>query len=119
MARDAIKRTGGNGRRSTAVSYDGLVYTSGVTTTALQEAVRGQTQDVLQQLDAILARHGTDKSRVLRADITLTDMADYGEFNAAWDEWVTDNEEPVRSVTQGGLAVEGYRVKIALIAANG
>lgn len=112
-----IKRHGGNGRRSLCVSYGGLVYTSGITATNLDGDAAAQTQDVLRQLDALLERRGIDKSRVLTATITLASMADYGDFNAAWDAWVVDGYEPARSVTEGRLAVPEYKVKIALVAA--
>ena len=61
--------------------------------------------------------HLTERSRVISATITLADMADYGAFNAVWDQWVADGFEPVRSVTEGHLAVPEYKVKISLIAA--
>lgn len=113
-----IKRNGGNGRRSLSVVSNGLVYTSGITSTNLEADITGQTQDVLRVIDNILARNGTDKTRVLSATVTLADMADYGAFNAVWDEWVIDGLEPARSVTGGALAVPEYRVKIAVIAAQ-
>ena len=112
-----IKRTGGNGRRSLSVTHAGVLYTSGITSTDLGADITGQLQDVLHVLDNILARHGVDKSHVLQANITLADMADYGEFNAVWDAWVEDGIEPARSVIGGALAVPEYKVKISLIAA--
>ena len=118
MARE-IMRTGGNGRRSKCVAYGGLVYVSGITTVDLQADVREQTRDVLDQIDKMLAANGSDKLRVVSASITLKDREhDYGEFNAVWDQWVSDGFEPARSVTGGKLALPEYRVKIALIAAQ-
>ena len=112
-----IKRNGGNGRRSLSVEYNGLLYTSGITSTDLEADITGQARDVLRVLDNILQRHGIDKNRVLTAAVTLADMADYGAFNAVWDEWVIDGFEPARSVTEGRLAVPEYKVKIAVTAA--
>ena len=112
-----IKRNGTNGRRALSVEHNGLLYTSGITSTNLEGDLTAQMQDVLQVIDNILARHGVDKNSVLSATITLADMADYGDFNAAWDEWVIDGFEPVRSVTGGALAVPQYKVKISVIAA--
>lgn len=113
-----IKRNGTNGRRALSVVHGGLVYTSGITTTDLEADITGQTRDVLRVIDNILARNGTDKSRVLTATVTLADMADYGEFNAVWDAWIVDGCEPARSVTGGHLAVPEYRIKIAVVAAQ-
>ncbi len=112
-----IKRNGANGRRALSVAWGNTLYTSGITTTDLSGDITVQTQDVLDQLDDILHRAGADRSGVLQATITLADMADYGAFNAVWDQWVVDGFEPVRSVTEGRLAVPEYKVKISLIAA--
>lgn len=112
-----IKRNGANGRRAQSVSYNGILYTSGITTTDLDADITGQTQDVIHIIDNILARNGIDKTRVLTAAITLADMADYGAFNAVWDAWVVDGYEPARSVTSGQLAVPEYKIKISVTAA--
>ena len=100
-----IKRNGANGRRAQSVSYNGILYTSGITTTDLDADITGQTQDVIHIIDNILAA------------ITLADMADYGAFNAVWDAWVVDGYEPARSVTGGQLAVPEYKIKISVTAA--
>lgn len=115
---NSIKRSGGNGRRCTSLVHAGLVYVSGITTVNLEGDMREQTRDVLEQIDKHLLASGSDKTRVLKADITLSDMADYGDFNAVWDEWVTDEQEPCRSVIQGGLALPEYKVKVSLVAAQ-
>lgn len=112
-----IKRNGGNGRRSLSVEYGGLVYTSGITGSDLEADIAGQTREVLRVIDNILERHGTDRDHVLTATVTLADMADYGAFNAVWDEWVADGFEPARSVTEGRLAVPEFKVKVAVVAA--
>ncbi|MEG2930418.1 MAG: RidA family protein [Ruthenibacterium sp.] len=112
-----IERNGANGRRALSAAHGGVLYTSGITTTDLEGDITAQTQDVLQVIDNILARHGIDKHKVLQVSVTLADMADYGAFNALWDLWVDDGFEPTRSVTGGQLAVPEYRVKISVIAA--
>ena len=112
-----IKRNGGNGRRSLSVEYNGLLYTSGITTTDLEADITGQCEDVFGVIDHILARHGIDKNRILTVNVTLADMKDYGEFNAAWDAWIIDGNEPARSVIEGKLAVPEYKIKVAVTAA--
>ncbi len=112
-----IKRSGLNGRRAQSIVYNGILYTSGITSTDLEGGIVEQTKDVLAVIDRILERSETDAAHVLSATITLADMADYGDFNAVWDEWVHDGFEPTRSVTQGALAVPEYKVKISVIAA--
>lgn len=118
MANGEILRMGGNGRRSSCVAYGGLVYVSGITTVDLQADITGQIKDVLAQIDRLLANCGTNKTRVLSADITLSDIKDYADFNAVWDEWVQDEAEPARNVAEGALAIPEYKVKISVIAAQ-
>lgn len=57
-----IKRNGANGRRAQSVSHNGILYTSGITTTDLDADITGQTQDVIHIIDNILARNGIDKN---------------------------------------------------------
>lgn len=116
MAKD-IRRTGGNGRRSSCVAYDGLLYISGITTVDLAADMAGQAADVFGQLDRLMAHSGTNKHNILSASIFLRSMEEYGAFNAVWDEWVDDGYEPSRSVVEAGLPLEEYRVKVSLVVA--
>lgn len=112
-----ITRTGGNGRRSTSVAHNGVLYTSGITTVDLSADITGQAEDVFAQLDKLMAYHGTNKNNILSATIYLKTMEDYGNFNAVWDMWVTDGNEPCRSVVQAPLALPEYRLKVSLVVA--
>ena len=117
MRENPVRRTGGNGRRSSCVTYNNTLYTSGITTVDLAADITGQAEDIFSQLDRLMAFHGTDKSRIITASIFLKDMADYGNFNAVWDAWVSDGEEPARSVVQAALPLPEYRLKVALVVA--
>ena len=112
-----IRRSGGNGRRSSCVAHGGLLYISGITTVNLELDAKEQAKDIFTQLDRLLALYGTDKRRVLSATVHLQTMDDYGAFNAAWDEWVDDSYEPARSVVGAALPLPGYLVKVGLVAA--
>lgn len=112
-----IRRTGGNGRRSSCVAHNGVLYTSGITTVDLQADFTGQAQDVFSQLDRLMAYHGTDKSNIISAAVHLKNMGDYGAFNAVWDSWLAQGEEPARSVVQASLALEEYLLKVSLVVA--
>lgn len=117
MSENKIRRTGANGRRSTCVAYNGLLYTSGITTVDLQADVIGQAKDVFSQLDKLMEHNGTGKHNILNATIYLCTMDDYGSFNAAWDEWVDEGHEPCRSVIETKLALPEYRLKVSLVVA--
>ncbi len=112
-----IKRSQANKRKSMCVVYNNTIYTSGITSYDVSEDCEKQTKEVLDIIDKLLAKEGSNKHKVLQASITLKDMDDYAAFNSAWNEWVTQGFEPTRSVVQGGLSVPEYKVKISVIAA--
>ena len=62
-----IVRTEANAILARAVEYHGFVYTQGVVARNLDADIKGQTTDVLAQIDDILEQHGTDKTRILQA----------------------------------------------------
>lgn len=112
-----ILRSGGNGRRSTCVIHNDVLYTSGITTVDLEADITGQANDIFTQLDRLMAYRNTDKNHILSATIYLKSMEDFGAFNAAWDLWVMDGYEPARSVVEANLALEEYLLKVSLIVA--
>lgn len=92
-----IKRfTGTTPTRSRAVAHDGVVYavaTAKDKTGALYE----QTKDALAQIDSTLAEAGSNKSRILRATVYISDMSKKPEMDRAWDEWVDRTNPPQRA----------------------
>jgi enamine deaminase RidA (YjgF/YER057c/UK114 family) len=53
-----------------------------------RQDIAGQTRQVLAAVDALLARAGTDKSKILMCQIFLADLADFAAMNAVWEAWV-------------------------------
>ncbi|MFO1243156.1 MAG: RidA family protein [Rickettsiales bacterium] len=113
-----IKRIDPGARMSEAVVYNGVVYTSGVVAdTTVGKSVLEQTKDVLAQIDDILSRAGSDKTKILKANIWLTDMSTFAEMNKAWDAWVVAGHTPARATVESKLAAPGYDVEIMIEAA--
>lgn len=79
--------------------------------------VTAQTRDVLRQIDVLLERAGTDKSRLLTATVYLADMAGFAAMNAAWDAWVDRPNAPARATVEAKLADPDLLVEIQVIAA--
>ncbi|KAA0684539.1 RidA family protein [Azospirillum brasilense] len=79
--------------------------------------VTAQTRDVLRQIDVLLERAGTDKSRLLTATVYLADMAGFAAMNAAWDAWVDRANAPARATVEARLADPDLLVEIQVIAA--
>ena len=113
-----IQRIEPGPRMSAAVIHGGKVYLAGfVADTTVGRSVLEQTQDILQQIDAILKQAGTDKTRILKANIWLTDMKNFSQMNQAWDAWVVPGQTPARATVEAKLASPGYDVEIMVEAA--
>ena len=68
-------------------------------------------------IDALLARAGSDKSKILRAQIYIADLADFPGMNAAWDAWVVPGHTPPRATVEAKLARPEWKVEIVVTAA--
>lgn len=112
-----IRIEAGN-RMSEAVVYGGKVYIAGVVAdSTVGKSVLEQTRDVLQQIDSILAKAGSDKTLILKANIWLTDIKTFDQMNKAWDKWVVAGQTPARATVEAKLAAPGYDVEIMVEAA--
>ncbi|WP_017893086.1 RidA family protein [Serratia sp. S4] len=111
-----IERIDPADRWSEAVVHNDTVYYTSVPEN-LDDDATAQTANALAAIDVILARVGSDKSRVLDATIFLADGADFTGMNAAWDAWVVAGSAPVRCTVQAKLMNPKYKVEIKIIAA--
>jgi enamine deaminase RidA (YjgF/YER057c/UK114 family) len=107
---------GGRPILSRAVVRGDTVYLCGVTPDA-QGDIRAQTRQVLERIDALLAKAGTDKSKLLTAQIWIADMALFDGLNAVWNEWVDRANPPARACVRAEL-VRGCLVEIMVTAAR-
>jgi enamine deaminase RidA (YjgF/YER057c/UK114 family) len=112
-----IERFDVGSRMSEMAVHNGTVYLAGQVAEDGAQDIRGQTRQVLAAIDALLARAGTDKRRVLRAQIFLADIADFAAMNAVWDEWVVPGHTPPRATVQARLARPAWKVEIVVTAA--
>lgn len=114
-----ITRIGMAARYSEAAIHHGVVYLAGqVPETTLDQGIEEQTAEVLAMIDRLLAQCGSSKSRLLRVQIFLADLADYAGMNRVWDAWVTPGAAPPRATVQAALAKPAYRVEIVVTAAQ-
>jgi enamine deaminase RidA (YjgF/YER057c/UK114 family) len=114
-----ISRYGSKGRLSKAVVYQNLVFLSGEVANDPDLDVRGQTAAILAKIDAQLAECGTNKSRLLSAQIWLSDIRAFNEMNEVWDAWVDSQNPPARATVGALLAKPFNLVEIQVIAAIG
>ena len=100
---------------SLAVIHNGVVSTCGVTAEPTGD-VKGQTKEVLSKIDWLLEKAGTDKSKLLTANVWLADMQDFEEHNSVWNEWVDRQNPPTRFCVQAILWRPNILVEIMVTA---
>ena len=106
-------------RMSQVVVHGNTVYLAGVVAQKTAgESVAKQTEEILSIIDGHLAKAGTDKSKLLSANIYITDMKTFGEMNAAWDSWVSPGNTPARATVAAKLAAPQFTVEIMVVAAK-
>lgn len=105
-------------RLSEATIHNKTVYLGGQVPDDTSKDIKGQTQEVLAMIDDLLARAGTDKGRILFAQVYLVDLADFPGFNEIWDAWVVPGATPARATVEvPKLADPGWKLEITLTAA--
>jgi enamine deaminase RidA (YjgF/YER057c/UK114 family) len=104
-------------RMSEMAVHNGVCYLAGQVAVEGEPDIEGQTREVLANIDALLARAGTDRSKILRAEIFLATMADFAGMNRVWEAWVVPNHTPARATVQATLARPEWRVEIVVTAA--
>ncbi len=105
-------------RYSEAAVFHGVVYLAGMVPECEATDIRSQTADVLRQVAQRLVEAGSDKTRILRAQIYLKDIADITAMNEVWDAWVVAGSAPPRATVEAALADPTYRIEIVVTAAQ-
>lgn len=112
-----IMRVDQNSRRSRALVHNGMVYTSGQIPNDLTNDIVGQTEEVLGKIDDLLKQAGTDKSRILSAQVWLRTLEDVQGMNSVWDAWVVPGKTPGRCCGKVEMNNPACRVEITVVAA--
>lgn len=112
-----IQRFDVGARLSEMAVNHGTVYLAGQVATDATQDIRGQTQQVLAQVDALLARAGSDKRKLLMVQIFIADLADFPAMNEVWEAWVPTGHAPPRATVQARLAKAEWKVEMVVTAA--
>jgi enamine deaminase RidA (YjgF/YER057c/UK114 family) len=104
-------------RMSEIAVHQGTVYLAGQVAEDANLDIQGQARQVLAAIDALLARAGSDKTRILMAQIFLADLADFAGMNEVWDAWVAAGHTPPRATVQAALAKPQWKLEIVITAA--
>ena len=103
---------------SLAVQYGETVYLAGIVAKNLDADVKGQTKEILNEIDRLLAKCGSHKSKVLSANIWVTDIKNRPAMNEVWSAWVDPKNLPARACIEAKLADPRALVEIMVIAAK-
>ncbi len=114
-----MKRIDAGPRMSEATIHNDTVYCAGQVPETKGADIGTQTREVLEAIDALLTQVGSDKTRILQAQVVLADIADFAGMNAEWDRWVVSGQGPARATIEGRLADPGWRIEIIVTAALG
>jgi enamine deaminase RidA (YjgF/YER057c/UK114 family) len=112
-----IQRFDVGARLSEMAVHNGTVHLAGQVPADATQDMTGQTKQVLSAIDALLARAGSDKSKILMAQIFVADMAEFAAMNAVWDAWVVPGQTPPRATVQARLGKSEWKVEIVVTAA--
>jgi enamine deaminase RidA (YjgF/YER057c/UK114 family) len=99
-------------RLSKVVVANGFVFLSGLTAADRTGDVPRQTADILAQIDRYLAMAGTDKTRIVVANIWLSDISTFSQMNGVWESWIDPSHPPARATVEARLAASDLLVEI-------
>lgn len=103
-------------RMSQAVTANGFVFLAGQVAGNTSGDVANQTHQVLEEIDRLLIAAGSNKEKILSANIYLANMADFAAMNSVWDVWVHPEAKPARATIEARLAGPEYKVEIQVVA---
>ena len=112
-----ITRIATGQRMSQAVIHGQTIYLAGQVGTP-GTSVTAQTQEILEKIESLLERAGSDKTQILSATIWMASMDSFAEMNAVWDAWVPEGHAPARATGESALATPEHLVEILIIAAK-
>jgi len=104
-------------RLSEMTVHNGVCYLAGQVPADATQDMAGQTTQVLAAIDALLARAGSDKSKLLMCQIFITDLVDFPAMNAVWEAWLPAGHAPPRATVVARLAKPEWRVEMVVTAA--
>ena len=114
---DMVQRFDVGARMSEMAVHNGICWLAGQVAADGTQDVAGQTRQVLAAVDALLARAGSDKTKIVMCQIYLADIADFAAMNTVWDAWVPAGHTPPRATVQARLARPEWKIEVVVTAA--
>ncbi len=115
----SITRHHTNQRMSQIVIHGDTVYLAGQVADDPGADIREQTRQVLAKIDRLLDEAGSNRQRILSAQVWLASIGHFSAMNEIWDAWIPDGHAPARACIEARLATPDLLVEIGVIAARG
>ena len=112
-----VQRFDVGARMSEMAVHNGTVWLAGQVAEDGTQDIGGQARQVLAAVDKLLARAGTDKTKIVMCQIYLADIVDFAGMNAVWDAWVAQGHTPPRATVQAKLAKPEWKIEVVVTAA--
>ncbi len=114
----SITRKHSNQRMSQLVIHGDTVYLAGQVAKDSSADITVQTRQVLDKVDALLAEAGSDKTKILSAQIWISNIGHFAAMNEVWDAWVAEGNAPARACIEARLASPDLLVEVGIVAAK-
>lgn len=114
-----VQRLNPGARMSEAAVIGDIAFLAGQIPSDLTGDIAAQTREVLDAVDAVMAKLGGSKADIASVQVWLADMADFQGMNTVWDAWVDKQSPPARATCGVALARPGMRVEMVVIARVG
>lgn len=103
---------------SDAVEYNGVCYLAGMVAEDMGLGIKGQTEQVLADIDRALALCGTNKSKLLSCTCYISDMRNKPGMDEAWLAWADPKNLPARATVEVRLGSPDTLIEIMATAAK-
>lgn len=113
-----IERIETKQRMSRIVKHNGVIYLCGQVCKDAEQGIKEQTATMLDKVDELLEKAGSDRKHILSATLYIKDMKYFAEMNEVWDSWVPEGYAPARACVEASMAREALLVEISVIAAE-
>ncbi|MDE2592937.1 MAG: RidA family protein [Burkholderiales bacterium] len=106
-------------RYSDAAVHGQVAYLAGQVPTDTRADMAGQTQQVLDQIDALLKEAGSHRGRILMAQVIVKDITEVPAMNTVWEAWFQGVTAPPRATFQAPLVNPDWKIEVIVTAARG
>lgn len=100
------------------MKHNGVIYLCGQVCKDAEKGIKEQTETMLEKVDELLLKAGSDRKHMLSATIYIKDMQYFAEMNQVWDAWVPEGHAPARACVEASMARDALLVEISVVAAE-